>query len=378
MKRIAIEAQRVYRAKKHGMDFVAINYVKALAENYPDQNFIVFAKKGADKEAIPQLPNIKFCFIPKAPYPIWEQVLLPLYCLFYRVSVLHCTSNTAPIFPLCKLVITLHDVIFMESNPLKDGSSYQKFGNLYRRWIVPIVVKRAKKIITVSHYEKSNIAFQFPKEQEKIEVIYNAANDHFKHYPAEETISSILAKYKLPEHYFLFLGNTDPKKNVSNIFTAFLQLWQKLGDECPFMVVPDYPESWLQKWYEQNNAPTEFQKKIFCSGYIANTDLQAILSQAKAFLYPSKRESFGIPILEGYWSKVPVITSDAAAMPEVAGDAALLIDPLDPTTICDAMSTILKESEELRNNRIDKGLERAATFSWITSAKQLNDLYKKL
>ncbi|TXC77126.1 glycosyltransferase family 4 protein [Luteibaculum oceani] len=378
VKTIAIEAQRVTRAKKHGMDFVALNYINALGKNYPNHKFIVFTKKGDDDKIIPHLPNLRIIYIPNLPYPIWEQIALPYYCKKFKVDVLHCTSNTAPIFLKSKLVLTLHDIIFMESNPLKDGSLYQRFGNLYRRWIVPNLVKKAKSIITVSNYEKENIKRRWPKHEDKIETVYNAVNDHFWSFPSNEEINKAKELYQLPDRYFVFLGNTDPKKNVSNLFKAFYNLWKDFGDKTPKLVVPDYPASWLNEWFLENGADQNFKDFIFCSSYIHNKDLQCILTNAIAFLYPSKRESFGIPILEGFLSKVPVITSGVAAMPEVAGDAAILVDPLKPEDIKKALIQVLNQSSEERETIVEQGYLRAHQFNWDSSAKQLMAIYKRV
>lgn len=379
---IAIEGQRIFREKRHGMDFVAINYIHSLAsllkEEKPDEKLIVFAKKTEFVNREKFADNVKVVFIPGLPYPLWEQVLLPLYCLIHGIKLLHCTSNTAPVFCPCTLVLTLHDVIFMESNPMKEGSTYQKYGNLYRRWVVPLVVKKAASIITVSHYEEGNIAREFPKQKDKIQVVYNAANEHFYQFPNPEKIEATVAKYKIPQPYFVFLGNTDPKKNVDNVFKAMYLLYQDMETACPVLLVPDYPDAWLDNWYEKNRVEEAFKNHIFCSGYIDNKDLQAILHKSIAFLYPSKRESFGIPILEGFLSRVPVITSNAASMPEVAGEAAILIDPLEPQSLYKAMREALAYDDSSRQKFIDKGLSRAKDFSWSQSALALKKIYQSL
>ncbi|MGB0165210.1 MAG: glycosyltransferase family 4 protein [Luteibaculum sp.] len=377
MNKIGIEAQRIFRAKKHGMDFVAINYIISLANNYPDCKFVVFAKKGPDENALPKMPNIKLVWVPGGPYPIWEQIFLPRYAKKEEVSLLHCTSNTAPLFCKTPLVLTLHDIIFLEKNPLKEGSWYQKFGNLYRRLLVPRIIKTVKHIVTVSHFEEKNIQTRFPKFAEKVSVVYNASNSHFNQFPSPEEIEKTLKNYHLPSSYFVFLGNTDPKKNVDNVLKAYLKLWRNKPD-CPSLLVPDYPQTWLDKWYQQNENSEAFKNKIHCAGYIKNQDLQSILARATAFLYPSKRESFGIPILEGFLSKVPVITSNAAAMPEIAGDAAILVDPFNVDSIYQAMDRVLTLNPEQREQLVIAGLERAKQFNWDNSAKELMALYQTI
>jgi hypothetical protein len=159
--RIGIEAQRIFRTKKHGMDMVALELVKHLHEVDQKNEYVVFVKEDEDPTCLPSFPNVELKVLHASPYPVWEQWLLPKAAKKAGVELLHCTSNTAPVFPGMPLVITLHDIIYLEKLHVKEGTTYQKFGNLYRRWNVPSVVDKAEIIITVSEFEKNRICDHF-------------------------------------------------------------------------------------------------------------------------------------------------------------------------------------------------------------------------
>ena len=172
-----------------------------------------------------------------------------------------------------------------------------------------------------------------------------------------------------------FLGNTDPKKNTPNVLRAFAEFNRK-SDIAYKLVMLDYDESALQEVLRSIGC-SEIRNDILMTGYVPNAELPAIINQCKIFLYPSLRESFGIPILEGMACGVPVITSTTSSMPEIAGDAAAMVNPSNYKEIVAAMDKILSD-EKYRNTLCMKGVERAKLFSWKAMAENYLLLYKKL
>jgi glycosyltransferase involved in cell wall biosynthesis len=278
------------------------------------------------------------------------------------------------------LVVTLHDIIYMESSYLKimqgSGSLYQKFGNAYRRMVVPEIVKKSRKIITVSNFEKNRIGDFFGiKGDPRLTAIYNGVNEHFKPVRDPLEIARVREKYKLPERYFFFLGNTDPKKNTIGTLKAFSDFVKVTGSDHK-LVMLDYDRVELDKLLaEIDDKP--LIDKILLTGYVVNTDLPVIYGQCDVFLYPSLRESFGIPMLEAMACGVPVITSDTSSMPEVAGDAALLVNPFKPEEITRAM-VMLTGDVRLKTELIDKGAVRASKFSWKAMAMDVLKCYGEI
>ncbi|WP_319589972.1 glycosyltransferase family 1 protein [uncultured Draconibacterium sp.] len=374
--KIGIEGQRLYRKKKHGMDMVALELIKNLQKLDTKNEYVVFVKPDEDNNCIPSAPNFKIVELAGGPYPTWEQLALPKAAKNEGCDILHCTSNTGPIRSEVPLITILHDIIYLESISIfkKAGTWYQKLGNMYRRWVVPPVVKKSLRVSTVSNFEKERIK-SFMGLGDNLVAIYNGVGKHFQKIDDEQLLQEAKRKYNLPDKFLFFLGNTDPKKNTPNVLKAFADFNNDSTVKYK-LVMLDYEESALQTILKDIGHP-ELREDIFLTGYVVNTDLPAIINQCEVFLYPSLRESFGIPILEGMACGVPVITSNTSSMPEVAGGAAELVDPLKPEEITAAINRILGD-EKLYNSLVEKGMERAKQFSWEKIAGDYLNLYQEV
>jgi glycosyltransferase involved in cell wall biosynthesis len=378
--KIGIEAQRIFRQKKHGMDMVALELIRNLQLIDTENEYVLFIKPDVDDSVIKETPNFKIVRLKGGFYPFWEQIALPKAAKKQGCQILHCTSNTAPLFTSIPLVVTLHDIIYMESSYPKimkgTGTLYQKFGNAYRKLFVPRIIKKSSKIITVSNFEKNRIGQFFGMANDnRLVAVYNGVSEHFKPITQPDVLQRVKEKYHLPDRFFFFLGNTDPKKNTKGTLKAFSDFLKKTGSDIQ-LVMLDYDRQELEAILNDID-DINLINRIILTGYVVNTDLPAIYSQCEIFLYPSLRESFGIPMLEAMACGVPVITSNTSSMPEVAGDAAILIDPFNPAEITDAMMQIL-EDKELRSNLIKKGLIRAAAFSWKAMAQNVLEIYRQM
>jgi glycosyltransferase involved in cell wall biosynthesis len=376
--RIGIEAQRLFRNKKHGMDVVVLELIRNLQNIDKVNDYFIFVKPDEDR-CIEETFNFKIVEVNAGPYPIWEQIALPKAVRRMHCDLLHCTSNTAPEMPGLPLVLTLHDIIYMEGSLLSlissKGTSYQRFGNIYRRHNVPIVLKKSSCVITVSEFEKERIAAFFKMAPGKLRAVYNGVSEHFKVIDDKEYLAMIREKYKLPEHFFFFLGNTVQKKNTPGTLKAFALYQKKTGIKIP-LVMLDFDMQDLGIILNEIEEP-DLMSQIFLTGYVNNAELPGIYNLADIFLYPSYRESFGIPILEAQSCGIPVITSNTSSMPEVAGDGALIIDPSKPEEICDAMIRIMSD-EKLHADLIKKGIANSAKFSWLEMAKKVLAIYEEV
>lgn len=372
--RIGIEAQRIYREKKHGMDFVALEMIRNLQIIDKKNEYVVFVKPDKDK-CLEETSNFKIVELKGTTYPYWEQILLPAAAKAEKIDVLHCTSNTAPTQKSIPLILTLHDVIYMEKSPWAGGSLYQKFGNMYRRMNVPGVVNNASVVITVSEFEKKVIQKQFPQISNKLKVVYNGKSSYFHTNYSATQIQEVVDTYNLPSEFIFFLGNTDPKKNLPRVIEAYTKYCRALSNPLK-MVIADFSASLLNSYLTKLNA-VDLTNQFVLPGYIPNKELPLIFNRATFFLYPSLRESFGIPIIEAMACGTPVITSDAASMPEVSGGAAYLVNPNDVLSLKEGISRLATD-KELRIKLIDKGLKRAATFNWLNTAKEVLEIYEEI
>ncbi len=378
--KIGIEAQRLFRKKKHGMDIVALELIRNLQQIDTDNEYIVFVRPDEDRSVIRETSNFRIVELQGGAYPFWEQVALPLAAEKYGCDILHCTGNTAPLCCSIPMVVTIHDIIYLESSVWKiltgGGTGYQRYGNLYRRLVVPRVMQKARKILTVSEFERNRISsFILNRDAEKIVTVHNGVSDAFRPVTDRALLKAVKEKYKLPDQYVFFLGNTDPKKNTAGTLKAFASLLRRTGSDLRLVMI-DYDEAALRQTLLDIGEP-ELRSRIVLTGYIPQHDLPAVYSQALMFLYSSLRESFGIPIIEAMKCGVPVITSNTSSMPEVAGNAALLTDPFKPSAISDAMELLYRD-EEIRKKLSVLGIAQAAGFSWRSAAETVLSVYRQL
>ena len=371
--RIGIEAQRLFRPHKHGMDIVALELIRNLQQLDQYNEYFIFVKPDEDNQVLRATPNFHLVEVAGGPYPLWEQLLLPRAARRLGVDLLHCTSNTAPLRAGVPLVLTLHDIIYLEPLDLRRGSWYQRAGNLYRRWNVPKVVPQSQRVLTVSAFEQARIEQRLPGSS--LQVVYNGVGEQFRSITDAAALAAARARYNLPERFIFFLANTDPKKNLRGVLQALAQLKQRGQLTCR-LVMLDYKESALSALLQELNAPA-LRADILLCGYVPNQQLPLIYSLADIFLYPSLRESFGIPILEAMACGTPVITSTTSSMPEVAGDAALLVDPTRPDAIAAAILRLQNEPAE-RAALVAKGLARVRQFSWRETARQVLQVYEEV
>ena len=371
---IGIEAQRLFRRRKHGMDIVALESVRALQGLDLPFDVSVFVRPGEDR-CLESGGRVRIVEVPGASYPTWEQIALPRAVRRAGVDLLHCTANTAPLAPGVPTIVTLHDVIFLEPSSGPGASTYQRAGNLYRRFVCPIAARGSEVVTTVSRYERRQIVSTLKPAPTRVEVIPNAVSERFTPGTPSHVLRSVAHRYGLPDRFFLFFGNTDPKKNVPRVIEAYVRASAASAD-LPKLVVADLDSERLVALLREMNAPEALDRFVL-PGYIAHADLPAVYTLADAFLYPSLRESFGLPILEAMACGVPVLTSDAAAMPEIAGNAALLVDPTDVSSIAGGLVRVSVDFA-LRGWLRDVGPHRAAGFKWNTTAQQLANLYESV
>ena len=382
--KIGIEAQRIFRPAKHGMEMVALELIRQIQKLDTVNQYILFAKDDKDRQCVNETPNFTTHPIPSLAYADWEQIGLPLALRKVKPDFIHCTANTAPGICPVPLLLTVHDIIYLENIDFK-GSAYQNAGNLYRRLFAPPAIRKARLIITVSHYEKQRIVEKCDNhlDADKVRVIYNGVDGRFHPRYSREQIGQFKKEFNLPDEYILFLGNTAPKKNTLNVIRAYVDYCNDNKDPLP-LVITDFEKWRVEKIleelnYEGNTASkksTLINKFIF-PGYISSEKMPLIYNGASLYLYPSLRESFGLPILEAMACGVPVITSNISAMPEIAGDAAVLADPLQHKDLAAAMTRVLSNSS-LRESCKQKGFARAAQFSWENAAKDLIGIYNEV
>lgn len=367
--RIGIEAQRIFRTNKHGMDYVVLEEIKELQKSDARNEYFVFVAPGEDR-CLKDSKNVHIIEIGSNFYPLWEQFSLPRAVNQLNLDMLHCTSNTAPIRCKVPLILTLHDIIFLEPRDKSNKSFYQDMGWRYRRFVVPRILKKCKRIITVSDFEFNNIITKLQIPEEKMVMIYNGYNKWFR--PVEDT-ELIYQQYIEEPGYFFFLGNTDPKKNTERTLIAYSK-YLEMSDVKRKLLMADLDKEYLEDIIERNHIDN-IRDHIVMPGYIKNADLPYIYNNAFAFLYTSLRESFGIPLLEAMACGTPVITSNTSSMPEIGGSEVIMVNPLNVNEIIEKM-LLLERDKALYQKQKDIGIIRAQQFSWEYTAEQLLTVYE--
>lgn len=371
--KIGIEAQRIFRKNKHGMDYVVLQEIKELQQIDVVNEYYVFVKPGEDR-CVEISKNVHIIELKCPTYPLWEQWALPRAAKKYGVEILHCTSNTAPIWCNIPLVLTLHDIIFLEPRNRQNQklSRYQDMGRTYRRLVVPRIIKHCKRIITVSNFEKNSILNHFNIEAPKLTMLYNSYDEAFR---LQDNWQRDITKYIDHSGYFLILGNTDYRKNTERMIIAYAKYLKRSTIKRKLLITS------LTKEYIDHilndNGINNIRKQIVLTDYLPFTDLPSIYHHAFCFLFASLREGFGIPILESMACGTPVITSNTSSMPEVAGQDAILVNPEDSEEITDMMLR-LETDDTFYEQQIKIGLERAKLFSWRKTAENLLKLYQEV
>ena len=369
--RIGIEAHRLFRQKKHGMEVVTLELIKQLQKIDKENEYVIFVHDDKEKECLQETDNFKIYLVPGLTFADWEQISLPIAVKKSKVDILHCTSNTAPLFSSVPTILTLHDIIYLESVNF-ESSVYQNFGNVYRRIVVSQILRRSDKIITVSDFEKNRIIKATNTPEEKLEVLYNGVSADFKQIDDDQLISQFRTDHGLPDRFILFFGNTAYKKNTKGVLRAYYSYCQDNDNALP-LVITDSSKEYVNKILGEQRI-SELQDKLIIIDYTPYRNQPLMYNAATLFLYPSIRESFGMPILESMACGTPVITSSSSSMPEIAGDAALFVDPSNPTDIVDGIRQILGDEKLYEEKRI-KGKERAKQFRWEDTAQKLLNIY---
>ena len=366
--RIGIEAQRIFRSNKHGMDYVVLQEILQLQEIDHENEYFVFVKPGPDR-CVKDSENIHVVEINTPSYPLWEQWALPRVAKKCGVELLHCTSNTAPIYCDIPLMLTLHDIIFLEPRDKQNHSLYQNMGWLYRRLVVPRILDKCRRIITVSNFEKDNIIKKLHIPEKRMAMIYNGFNEWFS--PLTDS-KGVYKKYMSDKGFLFFLGNTDPKKNTERTLVAYSKYLEKSEVKRPLLMA-DLDREYLNDIIRRNGIEN-IESRIFMPGYIPNSDLPYIYNAAFAFLYTSLRESFGIPLLEAMACGTPVVTSNTSSMPEIGGPEAILVNPEKSEEIAEMLLRLETDAQFYQKQK-EVGLARAKLFSWRNTAEQLLEVY---
>ena len=344
--KIAVNTRLLLKNKLEGIGWVAYETLRRMVKDHPEVEFYFLF----DREPDPMFlfgDNVKpIVLFPQARHPF-------LFIWFFEFSVKKAQ------------VAQFHDLNFEhfpKDMPRIHLWHYKKF--------FPKFARKAKRIVTVSEFSKQDIVECYDINPDKIDVAYNGVNECFAPISEEEQ-EAIRAKYTDGNPYFMFVGSLHPRKNLARLFTAFDLFKSQTPSNVKLLIVGE--KRWWSEPIEKAYSQMRFKEDVVFAGRLSAEDLHLVTASALASVYVSYFEGFGIPILEAFRCDTPVITSNVTSMPEVADDAALLVDPFSEASIAEGMTEMLDEN--VRESLIAKGRERAQDFSW---AKAADDIWNSL
>jgi glycosyltransferase involved in cell wall biosynthesis len=301
---------------------------------------------------------------------VWDQFSYPARARRAKVDLLHQPCFSAPLFFSGPVVITIHDIIsilFPENIPFASRMFYSKW--------MPLTYGKASEIITISQSTANDITRVLKIPPEKITVIHSAVDEKFEKPTSADEVEKAKKKYNLPKDYLLHIGTLEPRKNLGFLIEAFARVISDEKNENLNLVITG-KKGWYFEGLFEKVRQLNLEKRVIFTGYIDELDKPAIYKGAKIFTFPSLYEGFGLPPLEAMASGVPIISSNTSSMPEVIGEAGVLISPHDLASWVRAISK-LNTDEVARRELIEKNKIQIKKFSWEKTARQTMAVYHK-
>lgn len=363
--RIAVNTRLLLKGKLEGIGWVAFETLRRMVMAHPEVEFYFIFDRQPDPMFL-FADNVKpVVLFPQARHPF-------LFIWFFELSIPHALKKIdADLFyspdgylslrSKVPQVVEFHDLNFEhfpEDMPKIHLWHYKKF--------FPKFARKAERIVTVSEFSKQDIVKCYGVDPEKIDVAYNGVNEIFAPLTAEQQ-DQVRAKYSEGHPYFMFVGSLHPRKNLARLFTAFDRFKSRNKNDVKLVIVGE--KRWWTEPIQKAFSAMSCKDDVIFTGRLSAEDLHQVTAAAVASVYVSYFEGFGIPILEAFKSDTPVITSNVTSMPEVAGGAALLVDPFNEDDIAEAMAKVLDEN--VRKELIEKGRIRAMDFSWDKAAETI-------
>ncbi len=310
-------------------------------------------------------------------YSLNEQLKIPAIFKREKLDLLHVPHFNVPIFYKGKFIVTIHDLIhhnFSESASTTRNPLIFRAKRLAYRKIIKSAILKSAHIITPSNYVKEEIVKTFNVDPQKITVTYEAAEEEYFNSKTQDTSYKMLEKFSIKKPFLIYVGNAYPHKNIDRLLGAFKILKAQFPN-LNLVIVCARDVFWQR--LENSIEKLDLQKNVITTGYIESKDLPVIFKNAKAYVFPTLSEGFGIPGLNAMASSLPVVASNIPVLKEVYGDAALYFNPKDPRDIAQQIKKILL-SQKTRFDLVKKGSDRAKNYSWQKMAKETLTVYENI
>ncbi len=350
--------------KVGGTEIYVRNMVKWLEEVDNSNEYFVYINKESIGIFEHFASGIKVVLCPikatnRAVRILWEQIILPMQIKFHKIDILLSAGMTCPFICPVPSVLVIHDL-----QHINQPQNFARHYLLFLKFIIYLSAKSADGIITISKKVKQDIISYYKIKPEDISVIYHAADSALFHVRHADDIKAVRVKYGLPENFLLYTASSLAHKNHKRLLEAFKIIRDNYnGMKLVLTGARDYGHDIISNDINRMGLGND----VIFLGWLPFEDMPAIYCSSRVFIFPSLHEGFGIPLLEAMACGVPVVCSDIEPLNEVAGDAALFIDPYDPYDIAEGVSRILRDIQ-LRESLINKGYKKAGEFSWERTA----------
>ncbi|HEX9372916.1 MAG TPA: glycosyltransferase family 1 protein [Roseiflexaceae bacterium] len=350
------------------------NYVEALLTHLGQidhrNSYTVYTTRGLDGAALGLPPNFA---VRPSPLPTinprvripWEQLLAPALLRLNHADVFHGVLSVAPLFCPTPSVITIHDLAF-----LSFPQTFRRVNRAYLTWATRVSVRRAARILAVSEATKREIVRLLCVPPEKIVVTYDACDARFVP-PDPAELAAFRRRAGLPERFILFLGTLEPRKNLPTLLDAYTRIAS--STDAPLIIGGG--KGWLYDEIFAKAESLDLGDRVRFVGYVDQADQPLWYAAATVFAFPSLYEGFGMPLLEAMACGTPVVSSRSSSLPEVVGDAGLLVPPTDADALGAALLRLLGDSD-LRAELRERGLRQARRFSWRETAERTLAAYE--
>jgi glycosyltransferase involved in cell wall biosynthesis len=362
--KIAVNTRFLLSDYIEGMGYFIQEIFKRIVKQHPEHEFLFIFDRPYDHRFVFDKNVTAMVAGPPARHPLlwkwWYDVKVPLILKKHKADIFiscdgFCSLNTN--VPQCMVV---HDLPFLHYPAFSKRSHV-----LYYKHYTPAFLQKAKRIVTVSEFSKTDIISHYKTDPGKIDIVHNGVKDVFHPISITEK-EQVQEKYTAGKNYLLYTGSIHPRKNLTNLLRAF-SIFKK-RQQSNWKLVLAGRLAWKYEHFTKSLASYKYRDDVMLTGYLEETELAKLTASAYALVYPSVWEGFGVPVLEAMKSHVPVITSANSSMQEIAGDAALYFDPSDHADMANKIMLLYKD-EPLRSRLIEKGKEKVQAYNWDRSAE---------
>ena len=363
--RVAIDARKLH---DFGIGTYVRNLIHELARLDHDTEYVLLCHPDDSTLAETLGSNFRAVTERAGNYSVSEQFFVPFDLGRAGAQLFHAPHYVLPPLTPCRAIVTIHDCIHLRFPQYLPN----RFALSYARAQIWYALRRASRVLTVSESSKQDILHFFDVPEDKITVIPNAIDERFRVEPSEEDMVRVRERYQLPDRFVMYAGNVLPHKNLERLIEAFMVVRSSGLDDLGLLISGSEVSRYatLRRAVHRHH----LHKHVRFLGYLPASTLAVLYRLADVFVFPSLYEGFGLSPLEALASGTPVVASNVSSLPEVLGDAAVLIDPRDPASIADGITRALVDRalrEELRR----KGLARAQAFSWEQSVAKIRQIY---